>query len=134
MQRFKWMLSDIMDLTTTIKFNDFVIFIDELKKEDNSMYTDKQKKIAKRLIKLDYILDECKEDIKDKRKKISGLNEDLKHTDDIEKYIDDLENVTKAEKKHNDIKDKKLYITYLMFKNMAEFLKEFLPDKPIDSN
>lgn len=123
-----------MDLTTTIKFNDFVIFIDELKKEDNSMYTDKQKKIAKRLIKLDYILDECKEDIKDKRKKISGLNEDLKHTDDIEKYIDDLENVTKAEKKHNDIKDKKLYITYLMFKNMAEFLKEFLPDKPIDSN
>ena len=123
-----------MDLTTKIKFNDFVIFIDELEKEDNSMYTDKQKKIAKKLIKLDYILDEYKKDIKDKRKKIRNLNEDLEHTDDIKKYIDDLENVTKTKKNHDDINDKKLYITYLMFKNMAEFLKEFLPDKPIDSN
>jgi len=120
-----------MDLTTTIKFNDFVIFIDELKKEDSSMYTAKQKKIAKKLIKLNYILNDCKEDIKDKRRMISQLNEKLKHTDDIEKYIKDLENITNAEQRYEGISDKRLYIKYLMFKNMAEFLSGFLQDKQI---
>ena len=123
-----------MELTTTLKFSDFVIFIEELKKEDSSMYTDKQKQIAKKLIKLNYILNDCKEEIKDKRRMISELDEELKHTDDIEKYIIDLENITNTEQDYEDMRDKRLYITYFMFKNMAEFLKGFLQDKQLESD